>query len=245
MSLVNAIAVASVTLGSPLTVRFDTTQLVGVIVSVLLSEPVPELLSVRLKSPETLIVPPDGHVPVYEMGKLQVCPFDVGVQPDAVSGSASRMIFERRSCAPAGTEAPVNEFVKADCTAMTNSCEMACACAFEIELLLELPHEVNRDNKKRLATKIDIAEVENRRPDIATSFSFAGTFKYRQSMRGTAPAHGARTFATRAERSTRSAAGQWRESHCEISFFQWSAFGQRFFHRSELHHSRGIYFRAT
>ena len=52
-----------VTLGFPLIVRFDTTQFVGVTVSVELSLPLPELSSVNMKSPFTAIVPPCGQLP--------------------------------------------------------------------------------------------------------------------------------------------------------------------------------------
>jgi hypothetical protein len=61
---VKLISVATVTFGSPLIVRFETEQLVGVIVSVVLSDPSPELFRVKSKAPETPIVPPPGHAPL-------------------------------------------------------------------------------------------------------------------------------------------------------------------------------------
>lgn len=55
--------VLTVTFGLPLNVMFDTAQLAGVTVSVELSLPFPELSSVKMKSPETAIVPPLGQLP--------------------------------------------------------------------------------------------------------------------------------------------------------------------------------------
>ena len=55
--------VDTVTLGFPFTVISDTTQFAGVIVSVELSLPFPELSSVNMKSPFTAIVPPCGQFP--------------------------------------------------------------------------------------------------------------------------------------------------------------------------------------
>jgi hypothetical protein len=55
--------VENVTLGFPLNVTSSTAQAAGVTVSVALSLPLPELSSVYVKSPLTLIVPPLGHAP--------------------------------------------------------------------------------------------------------------------------------------------------------------------------------------
>ena len=51
-------------LGSPLIVIFDTEQLEGVIVSVELSDPSPELSKLKAKSPATPMVPPPGQAPL-------------------------------------------------------------------------------------------------------------------------------------------------------------------------------------
>ena len=58
------ICIATVMLGSPLMVRFDTEQFEGVIVSVELSVPSPELSRVKSKAPETPMVPPPGQAPL-------------------------------------------------------------------------------------------------------------------------------------------------------------------------------------
>jgi hypothetical protein len=53
--------VANVTLGAPLMVTLSSAQAEGVTVRVELSLPLPELSSVYMKSPVTLIEPPWGH----------------------------------------------------------------------------------------------------------------------------------------------------------------------------------------
>jgi hypothetical protein len=58
------ICIATVMLGSPLIVRFDREQFAGVMVSVELSDPSPELFRVKAKSPETPMVPPPGQAPL-------------------------------------------------------------------------------------------------------------------------------------------------------------------------------------
>src|SRR5271163_2002055 len=87
--LVKVIWPATEMLGSPLMIRVDTEQFVGVMVNCPVTEPAPELLRLPLMSPVTEIVPPWAPVQGKsgrEMGKLQVWPVEVGVHPVEVSG---------------------------------------------------------------------------------------------------------------------------------------------------------------
>lgn len=58
----------------------------GVTVSWVLKDPEPDVVSVPSIAPETEMLPPDGQGLLEEKGKLQVCPMEVVVHPDDVSG---------------------------------------------------------------------------------------------------------------------------------------------------------------
>jgi hypothetical protein len=85
--LVKPIWPAIVMSGSPLKVVPETEQLDGVMVIWVPNVPSPELSRVPLMSPETDMVPPPEQGPVYDNGRLQLWPVEVGVQPlEEVSG---------------------------------------------------------------------------------------------------------------------------------------------------------------
>jgi hypothetical protein len=169
VSLVNVICVDAVTLGLPLIVSFDTEQLVGVIVSVLLSDPSPEVLSVKEKSPETAMVPPPGHGLLEFTGRLQLSPLSLIVHPDVPSGRTLPRVDARLGAKPCrAAPAGPNEELSALCTALANSCETAWACAGDnVWLIEELPHPVLR------MTRLAATPTNDRETNFITRGAFS------------------------------------------------------------------------
>jgi hypothetical protein len=133
--------VANVTLGFPLKVTLSTAQAAGVTISVELSLPFPELSSVYMKSPLTLMLPPLGQAPWYVIGMLHDSPLFVTVHPDDCADRARSTISPRdgRVLVPIGVSpATIAEF-----SAVNTSWEIACAWACE-RLWLEPPQVTQR-----------------------------------------------------------------------------------------------------
>jgi hypothetical protein len=135
--------VANVTLGFPLNVRLSTSQAAGVTVSVELSLPFPELSTVYMKSPLTLMEPPLGQAPWYVIGMLQDSPLFVAVHPDDCASRARSTISPRDSRVTAAIAPGVRPATIAEFSALNTSWETACACACE-RLWLEPPQVTQR-----------------------------------------------------------------------------------------------------
>lgn len=157
-------SVATLMFGSPLRARLETEQFVGVTVSDVESEPLPELLSVKSKSPATSIVPPPGHVPLKETGMLQVVPLELVVQSDDCAGMGVRNRAGTLGFCSADAGSPEETEPRAPSRAVTTSCEIACACAGETFWLMlwELPQLATMsDAKAMIAVENDLERMSD------------------------------------------------------------------------------------
>src|ERR1039457_1965041 len=93
--LTKFILTTKATFGSPLITVPTIPQFVGMRVSWLLKDPLPEPFRVVARSPETAMVPPWSQRAVYETGQLQLSPEPFAVHPDDRSGRMLVAAVER------------------------------------------------------------------------------------------------------------------------------------------------------
>src|SRR5208282_6290954 len=143
MLAVKAICPPTEMLGSPLIIRFDTEQFVGVMVNWPVTEPAPELFRVPSMSPVTDIVPPAGPVqgsPIREIGQLQFSPDEVDVHPLEVSQLRLPTAADRLGRVPVAA-VDCNAFPRDSVRACTTWSVTAWAWAGDMLLLLEPPQQ--------------------------------------------------------------------------------------------------------